>query len=93
MICNATTAAHIISNLSIALGGAPPDHVVGAAIFGRANNAPYPWEAEQVRDLISAAAALIADYWNEEVTIVSAKISLGFRGAREKVQGTHAPEI
>ena len=88
-------AQSIISSLTTAFGGASQygEAIVGAAIFGRANNAPSPWKADEVRDLIDAAAALIAEYWDEEVDAITSEILFGYRGAREEVQGTDAPEI
>lgn len=95
MTATARTEAHaILTALATAFGGHSqvPDAVVGAAIFGRANNAPTAWPVESAAALVDDCAAAIDARWDGgEGT--RERIAEGYRAARGSCSSSHAPAI
>ena len=71
------------------------DKVIGAAIFGHANNASVSWSEEYLVEIIDEAARITFDKWEEcgaRLPEIRESICEGYRAARlPGMGGTHAP--
>jgi hypothetical protein len=89
-------AQTILDSLAVAFGGRSqvPDEVVGAAIFGRANNAPTAWPREAAQGLLDDCAAGVSGYWEGSAWAeVAGRMVEAYRAARARCESTHAPEL
>ena len=86
-------ASTITHALAVAFGGYSQfsDDIVGQAIFGHANNDAVGWSTDRAREVVDAAAKIIADHWDLPASQVGEKIREGYAFAAATTTDTHAP--